>query len=76
MNFDKIEKDFKSLSLRNEDDVKLHFHSDIVKPILTVVNPSMRNHYKSEDNLLAGGRTDATFQNISFEFKKKIIFAH
>lgn len=74
MNFDKIEKDFKNLSLRNEDDVKIHFHSDIVKPILTVANPSMLNHYKSEDNLLAGGRTDATFQNISFEFKKKNYF--
>lgn len=74
MDFIKIEKDFKSLSLRNEDDVKIHFHSDIVKPILTVVNPSMLNHYKSEDNLLAGGRTDATFQNISFEFKKNDYF--
>lgn len=70
MDYIKIEKDFKSLFLRNEDDVKIHFHSDIVKPILTVVNPSMLNHYKSEDNLLTGGRTDATFQNISFEFKK------
>ena len=30
----------------------------------------MASQYRSEDNLLAGGRTDATFQNISFELKK------
>ena len=70
MDFIKIENDFRKFIFRNEDDIKIHFHSDIIKPILTVVNPSMLSHYKSEDNLLAGGRTDATFQNISFELKK------
>lgn len=69
MDLSKLEYDFKLNNFSNEDDVKIHFHSDIVKPILSEVNPSMLNQYKSENNLLSGGRTDATFQNISFEFK-------
>lgn len=70
MDFKKIEQEFKSNIFNNEDDIKLHFHSDIVKPILKKFNPEMANQYKSEDILLSGGRTDATFQNISFELKK------
>ncbi len=70
MDFKKIEQDFKSNIFNNEDDIKIHFHSDIVKPILKKFNPEMANQYKSEDVLLSGGRTDATFQNISFELKK------
>ncbi|MCM1114142.1 MAG: N-6 DNA methylase [Clostridium sp.] len=66
----KLEQSFKLNNFNTEDDVKIHFHSDIVKPLLEEVNPTMVNQYKSEDNLLAGGRTDATFQNISFELKK------
>ena len=70
MDLKKLEQDFKANIFRNEDDVKIHFHSDIVKPILEELNPSMASQYKSEDVLLSGGRTDATFQNISFELKK------
>lgn len=70
MDFKKIEQEFKSNIFNNEDDIKIHFHSDIVKPILKKFNPEMANQYKSEDVLLSGGRTDATFQNISFELKK------
>lgn len=70
MNLKDIERDFKKNNFRNEDDIKIHFHSDIVKPILKEVNPTMISQYRSENILLAGGRTDATFQNISFEFKK------
>lgn len=69
MDLSKLKYDFILNNFSNEDDVKIHFHSDIVKPILSEVNPSMLNQYKSENNLLSGGRTDATFQNISFEFK-------
>lgn len=65
-----LEKTFKNNIFRTEDDVKIHFHSDIVKPLLEKLNPARANQYRSEDTLLAGGRTDATFQNISFEFKK------
>lgn len=70
MDFKKIEQEFKSNIFNNEDDIKIHFHSDIVKPILKKFNPEMANQYKSEDVLLSGGRTDATFQNISFELKR------
>lgn len=65
-----LEKAFKNNTFRTEDDVKIHFHSDIVKPLLEELNPTRANQYRSEDTLLAGGRTDATFQNISFELKK------
>lgn len=70
MNFKLLEKNFKNHIFKNEDDVKLHFHSEIVKPILEEFNPEMANQYKSENYLLSGGRTDATFQNVYFEFKK------
>ena len=76
MNFKKIEQEFKSNIFNNEDDIKIHFHSDIVKPILKKFNPEMANQYKSEDILLAGGRTDATFQNITFELKKDNKFSN
>lgn len=69
-----LESEFKQNIFRNEDDVKIHFHSDIVKPILNEVNPSMVGQYHSEDILMSGGRTDATFQNVSFEFKKFAYF--
>ena len=49
--------------------------SDIVKPLLIELNPDMLNQYKSEDVLIAGGRTDARFQNISFELKKENYFS-
>lgn len=74
MDLKEIELSFNKNTLRNEDDVKIYFHSDIVKPILEEVNPSMVGQYHSEDILLSGGRTDATFQNISFEFKKPAYF--
>ncbi len=70
MDLKKLEQDFLKHDFMNEDDIKIHFHSDIVKPILLALNPSMANSYKSENILLSGGRTDATFQNIYFELKK------
>ena len=70
MDLKKLEAEFKQNIFCNEDDVKIHFHSDIVKPILKEVNPSMIGQYRSEATLLAGGRADANFQNISLEFKK------
>ena len=70
MDFKVIEQNFKKNKFTNEDDVKIHFHADIVKPLLLEFNPTMANEYRSENILLAGGRTDATFQNIYFELKK------
>lgn len=65
-----LEQNFNSNHFRNEDDIKIHFHADIINPLLIAFNPTMVGQYRSEDVLLAGGRTDATFQNISFEFKR------
>ena len=70
MDIKELEREFKANVFNNEDDVKIHFHSDLVKPILREVNPNKVSQYHSEATLIAGGRTDATFQNISFEFKK------
>jgi hypothetical protein len=74
MNLKELEINFKKNNLKNEDDVKIHFHSDIVKPLLEELNPEMAGQYHSENILRAGGRTDATFQNILFEFKKEGYF--
>ena len=74
MNLKELEYKFKKNIFNNEDDVKISFHSDIVKPLLEELNPEMVGQYHSEDVLKAGGRTDATFQNISFEFKKEGYF--
>ncbi len=74
MNFKEIEANFKQNIFYNEDDIKIHFHTDIIKPILKTVNSEMYNNYRSEQTFLTGGRSDATFQNISFEFKKKALF--
>lgn len=63
-------KRFLSYKLRKEDDVKLHFYAEIMKPLVQALNPNGVNDYCSENVLRGGGRTDATFQTISFEFKK------
>lgn len=63
-------KGFLSYKLRKEDDVKLHFYAEIMKPLVQALNPNGVNDYCSENVLRGGGRTDATFQTISFEFKK------
>lgn len=76
INFKKLEKEFKQNIFHNEDDIKIHFHSDIIKPILKCINPSLYNNYRSEQTFIAGGRSDATFQNISFEFKKESLFKY
>ena len=70
MDLDKLEKDFKNNQFNTEDDVKIHFYSEIIRPLLQELNPKMAGEYRSEYNLLAGGRTDATFQNVSLELKK------
>lgn len=74
MNLKECEAKFKKNTFKSEDDIKIYFHSDIVKPILEELNPEMAGQYHSENVLKAGGRTDATFQNISFEFKKEGYF--
>ena len=75
MDLKELELEFKRNIFRNEDDIKIHFHSDIIKPLLAEFNPERLGQYRSENTLKAGGRTDATFQNISFELKKEGYFS-
>lgn len=75
MELKELEIQFKKNVFKNEDDIKVRFHSEIVKPLLDELNPEMAGLYHSEDKLIVGGRTDATFQNISFEFKKEGYFS-
>lgn len=65
-----LKRNFDTHIFNNEDDIKINFYSEIITPILREVNPLFANQYSSENRLISGGRTDATFQNISFEFKK------
>lgn len=67
-------KNFQSFVLRKEDDVKIHFYAEIMGPLVRILNPESLNDYCSENVLKAGGRTDATFRTISFEFKKANYF--
>lgn len=75
MDVKKLKNAFEEQSIVNEDDVKLQFYSCIARPILLEVNPALASTWKSEDVLLKGGRTDATFQNIVFEYKRKGLFS-
>ena len=70
----KITNDFQSVKLSNEDDVKINFYASIVKPLMRILRPGKAFDYRSENVLRAGGRTDATFQEISFEFKRPNYF--
>ena len=47
-------KRFLSYKLRKEDDVKLHFYAEIMKPLVQALNPNGVNDYCSE-NVLRGG---------------------
>lgn len=75
MDLKELELNFKKNVFKNEDDIKIHFHTSIIKPLLLKLNPEMAGQYHSEDRLKAGGRTDATFQNISFELKREGYFS-
>lgn len=57
-----LEKAFKNHTFRTEEDVKIHFHADIVEPLLKELNPARANQYRSEDTLLAGRAERMPFQ--------------
>lgn len=64
----KLKNNFKSRRLKNEDDVKVHFYADILKPLLEPF-PDILDSFNSENSFLKGGSADATISNISFEYK-------
>lgn len=41
MNLRELEAKFKKNTFNNEDDIKVNFYSDIVKPLLEELNPEM-----------------------------------
>ena len=71
---EKIINKFNPRSAKNEDDIKIRTYSDIINPIIQAVNPESVNNYHSEPNMntsyYKGGRADASFENLVFEFKK------
>ncbi|MFR2716024.1 MAG: Eco57I restriction-modification methylase domain-containing protein [Anaerococcus obesiensis] len=75
---ERIINGFNPRSAKNEDDIKIRTYSDIIKPIIQEVNPDAINNYYSEPNLntscYKGGRADASFENLVFEFKKYEVF--
>lgn len=73
---DNICSNFKSIfgSLISEDDVKIQFYSKIVAPLFDLTGSNLSNTFKSEATLLQGGRPDALYQNVAFEYKKPLYF--
>lgn len=65
-----LEKNFNSKKFNNEDDVKIQFHAEIVKPILEKLALETSN-FSSETSYYRGGKADATYQNLAFEYKEK-----
>lgn len=57
-----------------EDNVKVKFASEIMIPLLKAISPEETSIFQSEHAYLRGGRADATFKNIVFEYKKENYF--
>ena len=55
MDLQQIGRAFQSRIFRNEDDVKIHFHADIIKPLLEELNPASEQirEFKGEPALAA-----------------------
>ena len=53
-----------------EDNIKIKFASEIMIPLLNEISPLDSIKFQSEYNYLKGGRADATYKNIVFEYKK------
>lgn len=68
-----LKRTFQSRSINKEDDVKVHFYADILKPMLEPY-PEIHSSFNSEDGFLKGGFADATVSNISFEYKDYAMF--
>lgn len=60
---------FNPHTAKNEDDIKLRTYSEIILPILRNVNPELSDSFSSETTFYKGGRADATFVNLVFEYK-------
>lgn len=74
IDLNQLKANFLAERLKTEDDVKIKFFSQIIKPILNVVNPIMSSEFTSEHTYYKGGRADAVFRNLAFEYKDLDMF--
>lgn len=65
---DDILREFKSRTLKTEDDVKIYAYSDIFSPIQKKYAP--HTTFQSEKTFVKGGRADGTIANLVIEYKK------
>lgn len=65
---DDIIREFKSRTLKTEDDVKIYAYSDIFSPIQKEYGP--HTTFQSEKTFVKGGRADGTIANLVIEYKK------
>ena len=63
-----IIRQFKSRTLKTEDDIKIYAYSDIFSPIQKKYAPY--TIFQSEHTFAKGGRVDGTIANLVIEYKK------
>ena len=68
IDIDDLLREFRSRTLKNEDDVKLYAYSDIFSPIQKEYAP--HTTFQSEKTFVKGGRVDGTIANLVIEYKK------
>jgi len=68
IDIDDLLREFRSRTLKNEDDVKLFAYSDIFSPIQKEYAP--HTTFQSEKTFVKGGRVDGTIANLVIEYKK------
>ena len=69
LNTQSLINDFNTKIFNNESDVQTHFYASIANPIIKVLAPNLLGHYENEKRFIKGGRADAVFQNMAYEFK-------
>lgn len=72
INYSELAQSFSQFMLKNEDDVKTYFRSNIFDVISKAV--ALQGEYHGEVHFRNGGRADATFQEAIFEYKKPNYF--
>ena len=68
IHIDDLLREFRSRTLKTEDDVKIYAYSDIFSPIQKEYAP--HTTFQSERTFVKGGRADGTIANLVIEYKK------
>ena len=71
IHIDDLLREFRSRTLKTEDDVKIYAYSDIFSPIQKEYAP--HTTFQSERTFVKGGRADGTIANLVIEYKSIII---